>query len=48
MNLVKKVWKIGFDDIMICYNDIGVVLWYIGDYLEMLCDIDVIYFLFDW
>lgn len=32
-NPVKKVRKIGFDDIMIRYNDNGVALWYTGDYM---------------
>lgn len=46
-NPVKKVRKIGFDDIMIRYNDNGVALWYTGDYLETSCDIDVTHFPFD-
>jgi cation transporter family protein len=46
-NPVKKVRKIGFDDIMIRYRNDGVALWYTGDYLETSCDIDVTHFPFD-
>ena len=46
-NPAKKVRKIGFEDIMIRYNNNGIAYWYTGDYLETSCDIDVTHFPFD-
>ena len=46
-NPVKKVRKIGFEDIMVRYRDDGMAFWYTGDYLETSCDIDVTHFPFD-
>ncbi|XP_048771931.2 neuronal acetylcholine receptor subunit beta-2-like [Ostrea edulis] len=46
-NPVKQVRKIGFDDIMIRYQDDGAALWYTGDYIETSCDIDITHFPFD-
>ncbi|XP_062621707.1 neuronal acetylcholine receptor subunit alpha-6-like [Saccostrea cucullata] len=46
-NPVRKVRKIGFEDIMIRYKDDGAAEWYTGDYLETSCDIDVTHFPFD-
>ena len=46
-NPAKKVRKIGFEDIMIRYNNNGMAFWYTGDYIETSCDIDVTHFPFD-
>ncbi|XP_048771934.2 neuronal acetylcholine receptor subunit alpha-6-like [Ostrea edulis] len=46
-NPVNQVRKMGFDDIMIRYRNDGAALWYIGDYIETSCDIDVTHFPFD-
>lgn len=45
--LVKKWMKFGINENMVVVWEIGEVILIIDDYLEIVCNFDVIYFLFD-
>lgn len=45
--LVKKWIKFGIDENLVVVWEIGEVILIIDDYFEIVCNFDVIYFLFD-